>query len=554
MRHRPPLPDRGRGIAGWLVLLALVLSVLTLPSAVSAHAVLLDTAPTDGERVEAMPAAALLRFNEPVTPVAVTLVGPGGRTLPPPGPVTVEDGSLRIPLPSPAESGTWLVSYRVTSGDGHPVAGSLLFGLGREPERPAGSDDATGGAAKPASLAASVAAKGLHYASLLVAAGGALFLLAVGAGRAEVQGRIVGGLRPAIGVAALATVANLGFSGVVLSGGPPGSILGAPAWTAAMASSSGTSALVALAGLAVLAVGLLLDRRVAMLAGALAALAALTLTGHAATAVPRWLSLPLVGLHGLVAAFWLGSLWPLLVVLRGSPPEESFAVVRRFSRLAVWGVVVLVVSGAGLSVLQLAGSRTVTDTVYGQVWVAKMLAVALLLAVAVYNRFWLTPALASAPAMTDGGSGARRLVASIRGELVVLGLAVPLLTAGLGSTPPPRALGLDSAEPAYVVASTIRGRPVTVELSPGRTGRNRLTVRLAGPDGKPLVLKEVTAELSLPDAGVEAISRRLAEAEPGTYQLDGLELPVAGRWALRLDLLVSDFEKLIGRVTLEVAR
>lgn len=505
-----------------------------------------------------MPATALLRFNEPVTPVAVTLVGPGGRTLPPPGPVTVEDGSLRIPLPSPADSGTWLVSYRVTSGDGHPVAGSLLFGLGREPERPAGSDDSTGGMAKPASLAASVAAKGLHYASLLVAAGGALFLLAVGAGRAEVRGRIAAGLRPAIGVAALAAVANLGFSGVVLSGGSPGSILGAPAWTAAMASSSGTSALVALAGLAVLAVGLLLGRRAAMLAGALVALAALTLTGHAATAAPRWLSLPLVGLHGLVAAFWLGSLWPLLVVLRGSSPEESFAVVRRFSRLAVWGVVVLVVSGAGLSVLQLAGSRTVTDTVYGQVWVAKMLAVALLLAVAVYNRFWLTPALtpALAPAleMAEDRSGVRQLVASIRGELVVLGLAVPLLTAGLGSTPPPRALGLEIAEPAYVVASTIRGRPVTVELSPGRTGRNRLTVRLAGSDGKPLVLKEVTAELSLPDAGVEAISRRLAEVEPGTYRLDGLDLPVAGRWALRLDLLVSDFEKPIGRVTLEVAR
>lgn len=549
MRHRPPLPDRGRGLAGWLVLLALVLSVLILPSAVSAHAVLVDTAPTDGERLEAMPATALLRFNEPVTPVAVTLVGPGGQPTPPPGPVTVEDGSLRIPLPSPAESGTWLVSYRVTSGDGHPVAGSLLFGLGREPERPAGFDDATDGAAKPASLAASVAAKGLHYASLLVAAGGALFLLAVGVGRAEVRGRIAAGLRPATGVAALAVVANLGFSGVVLSGGSPGSILGAPAWTAAMASSSGTSTLVALAGLAVLAVGLLLDRRAAMLAGALVALAALTLTGHAATAPPRWLSLPLVGLHGLVAAFWLGSLWPLLVVLRGSPPEESVAVVRRFSRLAVWGVVALVVSGVALSILQLAGSRTVTDTVYGQVWVAKMLAVALLLTVAVYNRFWLTPALA----MGDGKTGVRQLVASIWGELVVLGLAVPLLTAGLGSTPPPRALGLE-AEPAYVVASSIRGRPVTVELSPGRIGRNRLTVRLAGSDGKPLVLKEVTAELSQPDAGVEAISRRLVEAEPGVYRFDGLDLPVAGRWALRLDLLVSDFEKSIGRVTVEVAR
>lgn len=535
---------RGLGTGGLLLVLSLLLS----PGA-WAHAVLLDTAPADGSRVEAGPAEVLLRFNEPVSPVAVTLVGPGGRLVSLPGPPTVEDATLHIPLPAAPEAGTWLVSYRVTSADGHPVAGSLLFGVGQEPDRPAAPE----GAAEQAALLGSLAAKGLHYASLLLAAGGALFLLAVGTGRADTRKRIVAGLRPLTGVAALAAVANLGLAGVVLGGGGLGSLFAGPAWTAALASTAGPSALAALVGLALLAVGLRLDRRGVLLAGALTGLAALALTGHAATAPPRWLSVPLVALHGLVAAFWLGSLWPLLVVLRDSRPGEALAVVRRFSRLAVWGVVLLVLSGVGLSLLQLSGSPAVTDSVYGRIWVAKMVVAALLLAVAVYNRLWLTPALA----MGDDQPGVRQLVASIRMELVVLGLVVPLLTAGLGTTPPPRALEpgaleKDRPEPGFVVASEIRGRPVMVELAPARPGRNRLTVHLAGPDGKPLVVKEVTAELSLPAAGVEPIARRLAETGPGTYGLDGLELPVAGRWSLRLDLLVSDFDKLIGRMTLVV--
>ncbi|MBK0538802.1 copper resistance CopC family protein, partial [Klebsiella pneumoniae] len=40
------------------------------------------------------------------------------------------DQSVMVTLPSDLPQGTQVVSYRVVSQDGHPVAGSLLFSIG----------------------------------------------------------------------------------------------------------------------------------------------------------------------------------------------------------------------------------------------------------------------------------------------------------------------------------------------------------------------------------------------------------------------------------------
>ncbi|CAO3416319.1 hypothetical protein [Azospirillum doebereinerae] len=529
---------------------ALLLTLL-FPLPAWAHAVLLEASPADGARVERLPADIRLRFNEPVSPVAVHAFGPGG-ALTLPGPALAADEELRIPLPGngAAEPGTYTVSYRVTSGDGHPVAGSLLFGVGVAPERPqpAGEPDAT-------LRIGALLARALHYGSLLAAAGGALFVALVAPnqtlpiGRSRVPLARVARLPQLAAVAALAVPLNLAMAGALLTDGSP---LALDSWRAALTSTSGASAGIALAGLALLALGLWTQRRAALLAGALVTVAALAATGHAATAPPRGLAGPLVALHGVAAAFWLGALPPLLAVLRHAPALDSARLVRRFSRGALAAVAALVLAGVGLSLLQLADPAAIAGTVYGQLWLAKMVGVALLLGLASVNRLRLTPALETGS--RSARDHARRLLSlSVASEMVVMGLVVAL-TAGLGTTPPPRALArpVADADPGYTAVTMTKGRQAVVGIDVARVGPNGLTLHLAQPDDTPFDPKELVVELSLPAAGIEPILRRPGRTAPGVYRLDGLTLPVAGRWEVKIDALVDDFEKAVFRVTLPV--
>lgn len=527
-----------------------------------AHAVLLDSVPPDGARLESPPAEVTLRFNEPVTPVSVRVLGPGGRALVLPGPPAGGDGVLRIPLPAGLDPGTHVVSYRVASGDGHPVAGSLLFGVGAVPDASAMGAAKGKEQGRDAVILAALAVRAIHYGSLLAAAGGGLFLALVLGRWSPVNRRLKPGLCLCVGAAALAAVLNVGFAGVLLEGAPASALADASAWRAGAASATGLSGAVALLGLLAVALGLVLDGApegrgaagtVLLTGGAVGTALALAATGHAATAEPPWLSVPLVALHGLGAAFWIGSLWPLAVVLRTEAPESALRIVRRFSGWALAAVGLLLAAGAGLSLLQLADPRAVLDTAYGQIWLGKIVCVAVLLGLAALNRLRLTPALSYA-----GTAAAARLRGSVFTEMAVAALIL-LFTAALGAIPPPRA--------RVEAAESLRGRPAghtatvatqgwqaVISVTPARPGRNRVEVRVARPDGTPAPALETEIRFALPAAGIEPIVRALPPAGgPGMFAADGVELPLAGVWAVGLDVLVSDFEKALFRTELPVA-
>jgi copper transport protein len=108
--------------------LAALLAGLCLAGAAYAHAVLIGTEPADGSVLAQPPKTVQLRFNEAVAPAAVRLIDAAGKSRD----VTVRatDQSVVITLPDNLPRGTQVLSYRVVSQDGHPVAGSLLFSIG----------------------------------------------------------------------------------------------------------------------------------------------------------------------------------------------------------------------------------------------------------------------------------------------------------------------------------------------------------------------------------------------------------------------------------------
>ncbi len=116
---------------------------------------------------------------------------------------------------------------------------------------------------------------------------------------------------------------------------------------------------------------------------------ALATTGHAATASPRWLTAPAVFVHGIALAFWVGSQAPLALAMRG-PRQAAIEVLKRFSWVIPFAVAALLASGLLLAVVQLERPDALWTTSYGRVLAIKLMLIALLLAIALWNRLSLT--------------------------------------------------------------------------------------------------------------------------------------------------------------------
>jgi len=164
-------------------------------------------------------------------------------------------------------------------------------------------------------------------------------------------------------------------------------------------------------------------RGICTLIGVAALLFSFSQTGHLAD--EDVLARVAVGLHVLMAAVWLGSLYPLWYVNRhGNPPEVQQSM-HLFGGLAVAIVAILLLCGLLLA-YRLVGSFTtlVTDP-YGWGLLVKVALVLALLLIAARNKWLITPNLLKKDVRA-------RLSRAIRGEIVI-GLLI-LLTTGLITT------------------------------------------------------------------------------------------------------------------------
>jgi copper transport protein len=270
------------------------------------------------------------------------------------------------------------------------------------------------------------------------------------------------------------------------------------------------------------------------IAGLLGVGAALAASGHASAAEPQGLTRPLVFLHGTGLAFWTGALLPLgLALKRRSPDGPTF--LRRFSRSILPVAAVLVLSGAVLAVIQVQTPGALVATAYGRLLTAKLALLAVLFGLAASNRWRLT-----APAESGDAAARSALARSIAVEMLLV-VAIFGIVAGWRFTPPPRALALVAAEPA---TTHIHSQKAMAELTmtPGHTGVVSASIVVMTGDFGQLDAKAVTLVLSKPDSGIEPLKREAKKPGDGTWKIDDLVIPVAGRWTARLDILVSDFD------------
>jgi copper transport protein len=531
-----------------LVLLLMAVSLAFGPRAAMAHASLTAAEPPDGAMLQEGPDRIVLHFSEPVSPLVLRLIRPQGEAIDLDRAGT-QHPEVEITPPAALDQGTYALSWRVVSADGHPISGSLVFSIGTPtPDR---HPDAvrTG---RPVQVAL-WGARLFMYLGAFVGVGGALFAAWI-ADRGTLRSLARRGILVTLWGGVPATALSIGLQGLDALALPLRALASGATWLQGLDTSFGATALVVLISLScgLLSLGVRADWQAKSLsAGAMIGVGlAFAASGHASTAEPHWLTRTSVVFHVTGFAFWIGALLPLLAMVRRTGPGDM-VVMKRFSAAILPVVAVLLLSGVVLAVVQVGSGPALWGTLFGRILLAKLLAVGGLLVLAAVNRVVFTPAMAL------NGSGRRTwFVRSIAAEGVLVVLILGL-AAGWRFTPPPRADAATPRNPSLATSGPItahlhtREAMARISLDQGERGRTGLTIKLASASGALLSPKEVVLGLSKPSSGIEPFERHAVQVAPGTWRVDEVVLPAAGEWRVQIDALVSDFDKLILEGTLD---
>ncbi|MDQ0386808.1 copper transport protein [Streptomyces sp. DSM 42143] len=575
---------------------ALVLLVLGGAGPASAHAALRSTDPGDGSVLQRAPRHVTLTFTESVglRDDSFRVLDPGGHRVRT-GEAGRADGrsdTARVTLPGRLGEGTYTVAWRVVSADSHPVSGAFTFSVGKPSASTAPVDP--GPTENPLTATLHKIARYLaHLAAALLIGTAAFVALCRPPDTAPLRRPLVASWWTLLA----ATVALLLLRAPYEAGTGPSAVLDVSALGDTATTRPGALLLLRLALLVPVALFLTRTSRTArrrvptpVPAAVGAALAVgLALTWSAAEHASAGIQVPLAVtssvLHLLATAVWLGGLVALLVTLRGT---TDVATVTRFSRVALASVTVLAVTGVYQSWRGLGSWQALTGTTYGRLLLAKLAAVAVLLAAAAVSRRWTAalvdpgtavrerkrapervpervggppgggeatpePSGPVPPPGTVGEAHRRGLRRSVLAEAGVAAVVLGITTV-LTSTVPGRAAA-EAARTApaggvlpasvttipFEIGASGRGT-VQITLDPGRTGDNAVQAVVFGPDGSLAAVPELRLSFTLPDQDVGPIDAALVD-RGGYWSANSLTLPLPGTWTMRTTVRVSEIDQ-----------
>ena len=294
-------------------------------------------------------------------------------------------------------------------------------------------------------------------------------------------------------------------------------------------------------------------QRTIALVGAIVAASSFATNGHTRAGSSAALATIADISHLLAAAAWGGGLVLLALCLRARrragevDHTASAALAGRFSALATVTVVLVGISGATLSWIEVGSLDALTGTGYGRLLLVKVGVVAVIAGLGAYNHFRLVPALTRGKAQ----AALTQLRGTLRLEVLALALVVALTAVLVVVTPGKAESGGGVVE--QVVALGDAGS-VQVTISPAEAGFNQIHLYLFDPEGRPADIAEsITLDLSLPAADLGPITRDAVRAGPAHFQLDGDDLAVGGTWTIEVHARLDRFTEASGTVEVPVA-
>lgn len=531
------------GFAALLISAGLLLS----PTAWG-HAQFVGSDPAAESTLENSPHAIVLTFSQAVTPVTVTLVSPDGSMVERVAEPQANGSRVILPVTAPLGAGQYLVSFRVLSGDSHPISGGFRFSVAPAPTEAAASAPATvpdrpialpDSAAMTATEDASSLAtleqivRFAFMATLLLAAGLVLFRLLI-ALPDELDAWIVSlirktsyaGLLLVVAYFALATLAVTGIEAFQLQH-----------LYVLLQTSIGMSLMVALLGFLMLSMSGASERILSGI-GASVLVASRVLTGHPASQDPTWVLVPGMAVHVAAAAFWFAALWVILRLLQKGPIGAAPKIIAGFARTAAWSVFALLLAGFVMALIHLSSIDALLHTDYGRLVMWKLLGVGGLLLLALINKLVLTPDFLKR-------LDTARLKTSIRVEAGLM-IGVIALSTLLAATPPgSRAeTPLPQSSTARVEVLSDTGQFVLqVDFSSAVYDETQpLSLTLYDDAGAPFTPLEVALTVSIPSRRIESLPLPIVRRE-GNHVVIDADFPDAADTHFEALVLVTDFDR-----------
>jgi copper transport protein len=550
-RHRGPvgqnrvMTPRGRPVraaAGGL-LLGLMVLLFGPATPAAAHAYLVGSDPVGGEIRQVAPAEVVLTFSEPVRPVPdrVMVVGPDGDRVEAGAP-DVDGVRLTIPLGDGADArGTYLVSYRVISVDGHPVGGSLTYSVGAPSATPPAPTVAEG---DDAGLRAGMSVtRYVGYAGLILLVGPAVMLALLWPQRLN-RRPVARLLWIGLGLVGASALAALWLQAPYTTGTALAEVTTADLRDV-LSSTYGQAHLVRLGVLVAVAVMLRpltsgdAGRTDLLLLGVLAVVGFSTwpAAGHAIGSPLPAVSLVVTVVHLAAAAFWVGGLVVLGgFLLRRANERELGAILPVWSGWAATAVVSLLVAGLMLAVIEVGTPEALLSTSYGRLLLAKLGLVAVVVAVAAYSRRLVRQRLATTR------TTAMRVAVAV--EALVLAIVVGVSAVLVQTTPARTEAAGAQAVTSGDFAATLAGELFSVQvlIDPAAQGSNTVHLYAFTPDGQPLAVEEWQVTAALPEAGIEPLAVSLLPIADN-HAFGDVSLPVAGDWEFRFTLRISEVDQ-----------
>ena len=528
--------------------LAILVGVLALgTTAASAHATLESSTPADGQSVPTSPSELRITFSEAVTTISggVSVLNADGKTVDVGNSEIVGGRTLVAPITETLSDGTYVATYRVLSADGHPVSGSLLFGVG---------EGALDRSAQPSSNGDRLweiiggISRFIMYLAALVAAGVAFFLAFIH-DHAEDRWRIVPFVRIGSILTLLSAIGIVMSQAALLTGKGAGAITDSNVLRDVLNQNLGWSLALLLIGLAAVHLSTDLSKKVVSkslaLYGGLAVTVSFAVWGHATELSPKAISLAADAIHATAAALWLGGLVGLVMVLSLRTPETVRAtagIISRFSLMAFWSVIALTIAGLTLTITGSDASlNSILTTTWGQLVLAKIGLTLIVVLIAAWNRRTLVPSLIS-PTENNGELAVRwaTLLRTVRAEAVLL-VAVVALTAIVVNVPPARTAVVAKTDRVDITQRVDTGN-IQLSVDPAIVGPNTVAVRYTDGTGQPInVANSMSIEFSQPSAGLEPITRLVPASEPGVFVIQGNELSIPGTWTITIAVRTGDF-------------
>ena len=508
------------------------------------------------------------------------------------------------------EDGTYVVTWRVTSADAHPIQGAFTFQVGdagtvKDADALARRLLASQGGSTVVGVVYAIDRVAI-FATIALLLGGIVFLAVVfPRGRASRRARIAV-WTGCFGLAA-ATVAGMALEGVYAAALPLSKVFDSNVFGDVLETRYGRVSMVRL-GLLVLLIPLLrvlVPRRDTserplrnwwyVITGLLVVAISFTpgLAGHADTGDYTGFAVPADAIHVLAMACWLGGLVLLLaVVLPRTDPEELRQGINRYSALALGAVVALVITGGFQAWRQVGSFDNLRDTDYGKLLIAKLVAFSALVVAAAFSReivnrtFRNEYANADDPVEADvpvgvGAAGTGRSdlwgarlpdgertsairvsriaesepieeeVSRLRrsvGIEVAIAVVILAITALLVNAAPARTV---DTQP---ISMTLKSDQVWVDvvIAPGVAGGNDMHFTSLPVGNTTLNVEDMTVQLTRPGSDIPPLSVPLRNLGPGHYVAPLYDIPYPGEWQMtvRVRLGATDEAVLVGKFTL----